>query len=231
MSKKKSLPFDKYEFYRDAVQSPEVDVEFIRKQFKRLRGKYPKTLREDFCGSFALCCEWVKYQKEHLAIGVDLDSEPIHYGKKHYLTELKRSERERVEIIKGNVLNPRLPKADVICALNFSYFIFKSRPTLKKYFANCLRTLKSNGVFMLDVFGGPACHEANEEKHPKQGFAYFWDQKNWDPIQQTAQFAIHFKPHGKPKIKDVFTYDWRMWGIAELQDLLLEVGFKDVVIY
>jgi hypothetical protein len=32
-------------------------------------------------------------------------------------------------------------------------------------------------------------------------------------------------------MKKAFTYDWRLWSLPELRDLLLEVGFKDVIVY
>lgn len=31
--------------------------------------------------------------------------------------------------------------------------------------------------------------------------------------------------------KDVFTYDWRMWSISELREIMDEVGFKETKVY
>ena len=51
---------DKYKCYLASVQSPEHEIEFFDQAFKDEFGRKPKTLREDFCGTFAVCCEWVK---------------------------------------------------------------------------------------------------------------------------------------------------------------------------
>ena len=31
--------------------------------------------------------------------------------------------------------------------------------------------------------------------------------------------------------KNVFSYDWRMWTLPELKEIMLEAGFSDVLIY
>ncbi|MES2856865.1 MAG: class I SAM-dependent methyltransferase, partial [Bdellovibrionota bacterium] len=80
--------FDKYWYYKKSVQSPDTDVEFLRSTYKEIRGKDPTTLREDFCGTFSICCEWVKLNPKFKAFGIDLDSEPIEYGYNNYLPHL-----------------------------------------------------------------------------------------------------------------------------------------------
>lgn len=42
---------------------------------------------------------------------------------------------------------------------------------------------------------------------------------------------MHFKPRGRGKTRDVFTYDWRLWTIAETRDLLAEAGFRRTSVY
>lgn len=223
--------FDKYDFYKKAVQSPETDVEFLRDVYKELRGQKAVSMREDFCGTFALSCEWVKLDSKHKAVGVDLDTEPLDYGHRENLPQLSAGQKERLSILNANVLHPNLPPVDLVAAMNFSYFIFKTRPLMLRYFRNVRRTLKKNGIFVLDLFGGSLCFDANEEKTKHRQFTYYWHQKNFDPATNFAEFAIHFKPHGQKKIEDVFTYDWRMWSIPELRDILTEAGFKKVHLY
>ncbi len=223
--------FDKYYFYQESVQSPDNDVLFLRKAYKEFNGKDPVTLREDFCGTFAICCEWAKLDKKFKAIGVDLDSEPITYGKENYLTQLSEEEQSRVTVIKENVLSPEVPSADIVVAVNFSYYIFKKRQTIVDYFKNCKKSLNQDGVLVLDCFGGSQCMEANEEETEHEGFSYFWDQDSYDPVTNNALFYIHFQKEGEEKKEKVFTYDWRMWSIPELKDCLLEAGFEDVKVY
>jgi SAM-dependent methyltransferase len=229
--KSKDQPFDKYAYYLNSVQSPESDVEFLSDTYRELRGKNPSTLREDFCGTFSICCEWVKRNSKNRAFGIDLDAEPIEYGRGHYFSSLKQAQRDRVTILQENVLNPGLPKADVICAMNFSHFVFKDRSMMKSYLYNCNSTLNEGGVFICDVFGGAQCFKANEEETTQKGFTYYWDQTNFDPITNEALFHIHFKPKGQKKIEKVFSYDWRMWSIQELREMLRETGFEKTHVY
>lgn len=223
--------FDKYEYYHRSVQSAEGDVVFLRKTYKELRGRDPKTMREDFCGTFALSCEWVKLSPKFEAFGVDLDPEPLEYGKSHNFSALKPDQQKRIHLQEGNVLTSALPQADLAIAMNFSYFLFKERELMKKYFANVYKSLKKDGVFILDCFGGSQCYDAIEDKTVHKNFTYYWDQTGFDPVTNRALFYIHFKPKGQKKIERVFTYDWRMWSIPELRDLLSEVGFKKSHIY
>ena len=229
--KLKARPFDKYKYYLEAVQSPDVDVEFIRDSYKEIRKKYPVILREDFCGTFAICTEWVKLNKANQAIGVDLDSEPIQWGLEHHLSKLSDTQRHRLRVLQENVLNPGLPPADIVCAMNFSYYIFKDRSTLRAYFNNAYATLKNDGVLLVDAFGGSACQSANEESHNLGSFRYYWDQVSFDPVSYNAVFHIHFKRNGEAKRKKVFTYDWRMWTIPEIREIMIEAGFKKTHVY
>ncbi len=231
LKKNKVQSFDKYWFYKKSVQSPDVDVLFFEKVYKELVGKKPVTFREDFCGTFSLSCEWVKLNPLHKSFGIDLDEFPIQYGMENYLPKLDPEQQSRVVIKNENVLSKKLPKVDIIAACNFSYFIFKDRSVLKEYFANCYKTLNKSGILILDCFGGSQCYEPNEEETEYESFSYYWDQDSYDPITNEAQFYIHFKPKNGKKIKEAFSYDWRIWSIPELKDILFEAGFKKVEIY
>lgn len=231
VSKKSTkIQFDKYELYRKAVQSAENDVLFIKNTYTELKGKAPRTFREDFCGTFALSTEWLKLNQRHEAVGIDLDPEPMAYGRQHYLSKLTAEQQRRMKLIEGNVLDPNLPKADIVAAMNFSYFCFKQREVMKKYFANVYKTLNKDGMFLVDLFGGSQCYDAIEDTIKHEGFTYYWDQTNFDPVTNEALFHIHFRVKGH-KIEQVFTYDWRLWSIPELRDIMHEVGFKKTHVY
>lgn len=223
--------FDKYELYHKAVQSCEGDVIFLRGVYKELRKKDAIVMREDFCGTFALSCEWVKLNPKFRAFGVDLDPEPIAYGREHYFSKLKPHQQARLDIREGNVMNPDLPSPDLAIAMNFSYFLFKTREALRAYFRNVHQSLRKDGVFVLDLFGGSLCFDANEEKTVHKGFAYYWDQEGFDPATNEAVFHIHFKLDGQRKQERVFSYDWRMWSIPELREILAEAGFGTTHLY
>lgn len=227
-------PFDKYFYYTQSVQSVDTDVIFFNKVYKELNKTKPFSLREDFCGTFALCCAWVKSGSDKQACGVDLSAEPTEYGKKYYLSQLSAEEKKDIRVCNQNVLlSDNCGKFDLVVAQNFSYCAIKQRKNLLKYFTQSKKRLNKNGLFVLDCFGGEQCSSPNEEEtvHKEEGFSYFWDQDSFDPTNNEAQFYIHFKMKGKKKHKKVFEYDWRLWTLPELKELLLEAGFSDVFIY
>lgn len=228
----KKKPFDKYAYYIRAVQSPEVDCQFVSDTYKELRGSRPRVLREDFCGTFGICCAWVRRHKLNQAIGIDLDRKPLDYGKTHYLSALKKPQQDRVSIFNDSVLTAKVPKADVIAALNFSFFLFKTRLLLRQYFSRARKGLKPGGILVLDAFGGTDSQEGNMEHTKFRDFTYFWEQRNFDPITYEAMFDIHFKLKGEKKPRRrVFTYDWRMWTLPEIRETLIEAGFKRTHVY
>lgn len=228
--------FDKYVYYENSVQTPEEHVRIFDLMFNNIRGKKALKLREDFCGTFMISGEWVKSHGDRTSIGIDLDPEPLAYGEKCAKKRLTQPERKRIKLLKQDVCKPLAEKVDVIGAGNFSFFIFKEREQLKKYFKAALSSLNKDGIFVLEMAGGPGFVRKGKEqrtyKIPSLGrITYYWDQKSFDPINHHGMFAIHFKdPEGKMH-KDVFVYDWRVWTIPELRDLMFEVGFKDVQTY
>ncbi len=119
------MAFDKYLYYARSVQSPDVDAAFLDRVYREIRGQEAKVLGEDFCAGFALCCEWAKLNSEKIAYGIDLDPEPLEYGRAHYLNQLTPEQQKRVHLMQTDVMNPELPRADLIAPLNFSYFGFK----------------------------------------------------------------------------------------------------------
>lgn len=227
----RKLPFDKYDLYSRAVQSPGEDVKFYLKTYRQLRGgRSPRILREDFCGAGAISCEWAKLDSRHLAYGLDLDHEPMNYGHEHYISVLTPDQQRRVQLLHKNVLSPGLPAADIAVAVNFSYFFFKKREVLLSYFRNVHRSLRRDGLFMVDIFGGTQCTGEIEDRTVHKGFTYYWDQKNFDPVTNEAYFEIHFRHKGK-KYEGVFSYDWRMWTIPEVRELMREAGFRKTEVY
>lgn len=223
--------FDRYAYYKRAVQSPEMDCQFISDCYKELRGKRPHDLREDFCGTFAICCEWVRRNKHNFAVGVDIDSEPIEYGRNNYLSKLRKDQQSRVQIVKSSVLTVKARPVDVVAAFNFSFYLFKSRLMLRRYFQRARKGLRNDGLFIVDCFGGKDAQEGNVEKTKIAGFQYFWDQVGFDPVTNEADFHIHFKLPGESRREKVFSYSWRMWTIPEIRESMLEAGFRKTHVY
>jgi hypothetical protein len=222
---------DKYSLYSRAVQQPDADALFFRELCRELKGKTPKVLREDFCGTFSLCREWVKLGPGYRAYGRDIDPEPILYGRERGLPKLTAAQRSRVSIETKDVLEPGGAAADLILAVNFSYFTLKTRAAFKKYLINSRERLRRGGVLALDCFGGEGVQKAGVERTEHRGFVYYWEQFGFDRVSAAARFAIHFKPEGRRMVKNVFSYDWRIWTIPEIRDLLSEAGFRKTHVY
>ena len=221
---------DKHELYEESVQDPEADVKFLDRVFRKERGRKPLSLREDFGGTALLSSRWVKSNRERTAIGVDLCSETQDWGRRKHIEPLGDA-AQRVKLLTEDVRTVRAPKSDIVVAFNFSFCIFEDRGTLLNYMKHVRKGLKSDGLFALDIHGGPEAFEEMEEEtvHPK--FTYVWDQGPVDPISHKSRRAIHFKFKDGSRLKNAFVYDWRVWTLPELRDLLLEAGFSRVDVY
>lgn len=224
--------WDKYDLYRLSVQDPEHEVGAFVRFYKDATGAVPEVLREDFCGTASICCEWVKGKPNRRAVGVDLDREPLDWGRAKYLAALAPEEQQRVTLLQANVLDAKTPKADVVAAQNFSFWIFKQRAEVLAYFKAVHRALKDDGIFVMDMMGGAKCMEDEyEEPRRVKGFTYVWEHAKFDPITHDALFHIHFRFPDGSKIEKAFTYDWRLWTLPEIRDLLDEAGFSKSEVY
>ena len=115
--------------------------------------------------------------------------------------------------------------------MNFSYYLFKTRAELCEYFKQVHGALVSDGLFLLDAYGGSEAFEEMEEERTVNGFTYIWDQHSYNPITGDAVNYIHYKFPDGSQLKKAFEYQWRLWTLPEIQELLLEAGFKEVTVY
>lgn len=219
---------DRYELYQRAVNSPETDIDFLEKAYAHYRDKRPMRFREDFCGTASMCGEWLSRDPERSAEGVDLDPEPIEWGKRHNFTKVKDG-TERVEFRLDDVRSPSAHKPDITAAQNFSYWCFKTRKELLDYCKSVRENLADDGIFVMDLYGGPeATVEQEELRSLGGGIEYVWDQREYVP--GTGQFltAIHFRFRDGSELTNAFEYDWRFWHLGEIRDVLYDAGFSDV---
>lgn len=223
---------DKYALYQRAVQSAEQDVDFLFQTYKTLRGKKPLHLREDFCGTCLLSSYWVKLNKNCTTESYDIDPEPLAWGLKHNLAPLGKI-AQRVQQYEEDARNPSRQKPDVRCAQNFSYWIFKTRPAMLDYFKNVYHDLIDDGIFVIDLHGGPESIQELEEETEMddESFTYVWDQDSINPITSEARLHIHFRFPDGTQMTNAFTYDWRLWGLTELKDILIDAGFSQADCY
>jgi SAM-dependent methyltransferase len=218
---------DKYDCYQRSVQEPEAEIRVIERVFARERGRPARSLREDFCGTAAMACEWVQRHRHNTARGVDLDPDCLDWGGRHNVRRLDPDQQSRVKLIQGDVLDVGHEPVDVTVAFNFSWFIFQTRPALLRYLRAARATLKSDGLFFLDAYGGPEAQQETRIRRRCAGFTYVWEQRAFDPIGCIGQNAIHFEFKDGSAMRNAFRYDWRLWSLPELRDLLREAGFSE----
>lgn len=223
---------DRYALYEMAVQTPDEEVSFFDRVYRGLNGRLPRILREDFCATAAISRSWVQRGEERVAFSIDLDPAPLEWARKERLTRLTQSQRERVHLVKADVLNPpRLGKVDVVSAGNFSWWVFKERGILREYFAKVRKSLAPGGVFVLDLMGGTQASELITERRRCKGFTYEWEQYDFNAVTHDFRCAINFVFRDGTRLKRAFEYDWRLWSIPEARELLMEAGFKSAKVY
>ncbi len=236
---------DRYVLYEHSVQCPEAEIDFVDEAFESLRGRKAARIREDFCGTGVVCCEWAKRRETNTATGLDLDPVPLDWGKVNHLAKLDGAAQSRVDLRIQDVRTATVEPGqgyDVILAMNFSYWCFHTRKELIEYFKQVRSCLGEDGVFFLDFYGGSEAFEEQEEEKevelsdeslPKREreFTYVWDQDKLNPITGRLRCKIHFEFSDGSKMRDAFTYEWRLWTLPEIRDILTDAGFSKSVVY
>ena len=218
---------DRHALYQQSVQCVEAEIDFVDETFEKLRGRKARRLREDFCGTANTSCEWVRRRDGNVAIGVDLDAEVLAWGEKHNRAKL-RDRADRLTLMNANVLDVEHPPVDTVLAMNFSYWILDDRRTLRSYFRRVRDALVDDGVFFLDCYGGYDAFREVKERTKLDKFTYVWEQASYNPITGAMRCFIHFTFPDGSRLDKAFTYDWRLWTMPEIRELLDEAGFSRV---
>ncbi len=222
---------DVHDLYERSVQDPGAEIELIERWSKKLCGAPARSLREDFCGTALLSTRWVASHASRTATGVDLDPKVLESGRRRHVAKLGEA-AARLTLVEGDVRTRRAQRFDVVCAYNFSYWIFTERRALLDYFRGVRGSLVDGGLFTLDAYGGPDAMSVQEEpRQVKGGFTYVWDQATFNPIDHRVVNHIHFRFKDGTALERAFTYAWRFWTLPELRELLEEAGFSHVEVY
>lgn len=235
---------DRYRCYGLSVQEPEHEVDFFDARFREFFGRTPVHLREDFCGTFAVCCAWVKSSPNRTALGVDLDPEPLSWGRKFNLAELDADQRDRVTLLEQDVAKRTRasranPKADILAAQNFSFWLLDERERLLDYFKAARSHLAEEGLMVMDMMGGSECIEEDKTDvrkvsgygKPVGKFKYVWCNAQVNPVTMKIKQTISFRFKDGSRIEPAFGYEWRMWSIPEVRELLDAAGFSESRVY
>lgn len=236
-----SPPIDRHVLYEASVQSIDFELDLVTRIFRKKCGRPLRFIREDFCGTAALAVDWIQRSEENLAVGVDLHRATLRWAERQNVARLGTA-AHRLRLICDNVLHVHEPKVDAILAFNYSYQVFKTREQLRSYFENAYRSLTDDGMFMIDVFGGtesmtelveereiPAAVRPDGTEVP--AFTYVWEQARFNPVDHNLVCKIHFRLGDGREVRNAFRYDWRLWMLPELQELMREAGFRTVEVY
>ena len=243
MAKKNKPALDIHWLYEASVQNVDTDLDFAKRVYAKHWKRRPLTLREDFCGTAKLACNWVARNRQHQAWGIDFHQPTLDWGVKHNVSDLSPEQQQRLHLICGDVLETNTPPVDLALALNFSFCVFKQRETLRNYFSAVRKSLNAKGLFVMDIYGGTESITAKSDDIREipgfttpeglkiSDFDYLWEQAEYNPITHHTTCHIHFKVPGYGSINKAFTYDWRLWTLPEIQEILLEVGFSKAEVY
>lgn len=237
--------------YRWAVQSPDTHARLLELVYERVRGgRRPSVLREDFAGTSAEAVAWVALGDDRRAVAVDRDRDTLAWARRR-AARLLGADLDRLSLIAADVMDiapPAAPAADLVSVLNFSACYFVSREALVRYLAHARRCLATEGVLVLNLFGGGAAMRARVDRFEVRPdaleeadtllapFAYEWEQRAWDPVSQVLDCRIHFRV-GAPsertarEVRDAFQYRFRLWGLAEMREALRDAGFAEVQVW
>lgn len=234
--------------YLRAVQHPASEIGFLYKAYMTHRDQTPAKLKEDFAGTAAIATTWVAYHDANTAVAVELDRPTVQWARHRAVFALPEEALTRLSIIQADVKLVEEPRVDIVAAMNFSLFGYHDRDSLRAYFKTALSSLLPNGVLVFDVFGGPGAMRPGTQSRPvppamhfgddqdasddlPEGLTYHWEQRSYDALTGKIDCRIHFGIDDRIVAPDAFVYDWRLWTLPELIELLGEAGFTGVAIW
>ena len=232
----------KLELYQHAVQHPAAEVGFLLRAYQHYRRGFPTKLKEDFAGGAAVARAFVAMDENHRALAVDAHAPTARWAMGCARRELGERTID-LHVLCADVLDVASPKVDVIAALNFSTFIYHDRASLRRYFHHARRSLAVGGVLVIDAFGGPGAMTPGVQKRRVKAapaarasqivpaFDYLWEQRSYDAVTARIDCRIHFAFGDGRLVENAFRYDWRLWTLPELVELMREAGFTKAEVW
>ncbi|MEM8737141.1 MAG: class I SAM-dependent methyltransferase [Planctomycetota bacterium] len=213
------------ELYEHAVQQPGATAALLGRAYLHHRLPHDPLdqeawlLREDFAGGAAVAEAWCMSHPERQALAVERHAPTFRWARR------RRGGLDDLHLVLADVADFDRPRVDLVAALNFSTFGYHTPDTLLAYFRHARRCLRPGGVLVLDAFGGPGAQRLGTQDRPADGFTYHWEQRHFDPLTHRLDARIHFSFPGHGRFESAFRYDWRLWTLPELFELLRRARF------
>ena len=115
---------DIHDLYERSVQCPESEVNLVLQAWREIRNRRPTSIREDFCGTSAVAREWVCRNASNIALGIDLDENVLAWAQNKIDSDLTQDQRNRVSLLKQDVMHVNADPVECVLAMNFSYYGF-----------------------------------------------------------------------------------------------------------
>lgn len=234
--------------YEAAVQNARQEVENLYNFYMEMRSlaaprndeyfdlRIPLALREDFCGTSILCKEWLKKNVMRSAIGVDLNHDVLQYAT---ATTFEGEPPQNMTFIESDVMDVTpgedVPHVDILVALNYSLGYFHTFQKLLGYMRRAREGLAPGGILVCDMFsnGTLGADKQNRFSFVRDcgSFIYHFDQTAADPFDNTCHCYLSFEFPDGSWLRNVFSYEFRIWSIAEIRDALVEAGFSAIEVW
>jgi hypothetical protein len=227
---------DRHDLYEACVQNPALCASFLR----ALHGKRPRRLLEDFCAGAALARRWISEDPFATAIARDVDAAMLERAARLSADGDGEAALARLLLVRDDLRQPSrldrsIPPADVVFVGNFSIGEFHTRGALVQYLRDAHANLAPGGVCVCDTYGGSAAYRTggvtrtHAGRTPSTRLHCTWEQRDVDPFTRRVRNVLHFRVEHEGEIvgefPEAFTYDWRLWTVAELREAMVDAGF------
>ena len=108
----------RHTLYEQATQEGGDWMEKFARNFQQLRQREARSMREDFCGTFAHCCTWARQNALNIAVGVDNDAKVLKWGLEEFGSQysgLEEEEQQRITVSAGSPAHCS-PFPDIECS-------------------------------------------------------------------------------------------------------------------
>ena len=238
MTKRPPLPI--HALYEAAVQNVDTDLDFGVRVYTSFHKKKPQRIREDFCGTAKLAGA-LGGVTLIMRLG-ELTFTPLPSHRPSHISICFRWMNKSALPCYAMMYSRQKPlSTSVLCSISPSVSL--KNVSRCAYFQQVYRHLRPGGMLVLDLYGGTeSVTEKRDDIREIPGFTtpqgleipdfeYVWDQVAYNPINHYTQCEIHFNVPGWKPLQSAFRYDWRLWTLPEISEILAEAGFSSSAVY